>query len=71
MNENKIKEALMRRKLQVVENIIARTSNPSAEVLRRRDELKKELKGCDTKRQAQARALWHSLIEKRTIKECR
>lgn len=72
MNESKIKEAQTRQKLKTIENMIAREEHPSALLLRRRDELKKELERCDTKSQAHARALWKAIIEKRkaTIEKC-
>ena len=65
-------EAQARHNLETIENMIAKEEHPSAFLLRRRDELKKELEKCDTKRQAHARALWKAIIEKRqaTIEKC-
>ena len=66
------KEAQARNNLETIESMIAKEDHPSAFLLRRRDELKKELERCDTKSQAHARALWKSIIEKRkaTIEKC-
>lgn len=67
------KEAEARKNLRTINNMLACTTDPAARsgLIRRHNELKKDLDRYDTKRQAHARALWHGLIEKRNRKESR
>lgn len=67
------KEAQTRRNLETIESMLVSATDPESRkrLMQRRDDLKREIDKKDTKRQAQLRALWHSVIERRSMKECR
>lgn len=61
------REAQARNKLEAINDMLASTTDPEARagLERRKRELERELAKYDAPRQARARKMWHSLIEKR------